>query len=150
MIFSMFIFFISLIIDFFSFCHVFDDDGDELIDNFRWIDTVISLNGVCKISDICQGDQYDHDLERIHIVIGGRIIDKDRSYGLALYDLNDDGDGKLRLLDRKSLDSTLLTRLNRTGLDINMLEREGSIMYGSFWPSQNGKLIHLNMMNVFH
>ncbi|OTF78331.1 hypothetical protein BLA29_006149, partial [Euroglyphus maynei] len=48
--------------------------------NFRWIDTVISLNGICNIADICQGDQYDNDLQRIHIVIGGRIIDKERLY----------------------------------------------------------------------
>lgn len=96
------------------------------------------MNGICKIPGICDaGDDQHDDLERIHIVIGSRVIDKDRTYGIALYKLND-SDGRLQLLDEKSLNQKLLDQLNRTGLDINMLEKQGSIMFGSFWPSQNG------------
>ena len=95
------------------------------------------MNGICKIPGICDADDQHDDLERIHIVIGSRVIDKDRTYGIALYKLND-SDGRLQLLDEKSLNQKLLDQLNRTGLDINMLEKQGSIMFGSFWPSQNG------------
>ncbi|KAF7495372.1 hypothetical protein SSS_01538 [Sarcoptes scabiei] len=103
---------------------------------FKWVDTVISLKDLCRKFSKCPS--IGQELERLHVVIGDRILKSSRLYGQAIYRQEDDG--SIKHLDEKLLSDSLIDALNKTGIMVNMMENEGAIMMGSFWPSSNGIL----------
>lgn len=79
------------------------------------------------------------ELDHIHVVIGQRILpDNNRVYGFALYKQNNSQPNTINMIDLKTL-ANQLSLFNRTGIHLNTLEQDGSIMMGPFWPSSNGK-----------
>lgn len=104
------------------------------------------MKDLCRKFSKCPS--IGQELERLHVVIGDRILKSSRLYGQAIYRQEDDG--SIKHLDEKLLSDSLIDALNKTGIMVNMMENEGAIMMGSFWPSSNGKWSAINfVLSVF-
>lgn len=113
------------------------------------MDTVISLQGICRNAPHLCDDATEGELDRVHLVIGK--LANPRVYSFVVFDF-DQETGKFEPLQQ--LSTELTDRLNRLGISVKPDENGAVPIYGRFWPSISGNVLNSNfffeLKHFFH